>query len=115
MSINSVSSTMLRLPDVRRKTGLGRSTILAQVAAGLLPPPIKLGARAVGWVEGEIDAILTARIAGAGTDKVKGLVAELVAARSGEGEGARQRLVRHTPGGGTDRSRSPGASCRSRP
>jgi len=85
MSINGVSSTVLRLPDVRRKTGLGRSTILAQVAVGLLPPPIRLGARAVGWVEQEIDAVLKARIAGAGADQVKGLVAELVAARSGEG------------------------------
>jgi len=85
MSDKVPRATILRLPQVKAKTGLGRSTIFSQSGEGLLPPPIRLGARAVGWVEEEIDAVLKARIAGAGADEVKGLVAELVAARSREG------------------------------
>ncbi len=42
---------MLRLPDVMKATGLGRSTIYAKVAAGDFPAPVKLGARAVAWPE----------------------------------------------------------------
>ena len=38
------------------RTGLSRSGIYAAVAAGKFPTPIKLGPRAVGWLESEIDA-----------------------------------------------------------
>ena len=78
-------ATILRLPQVKAKTGLGRSTIFSQAGEGLLPPPISLGARAVGWVEREIDAVLEARIAGAGPEEIRALVAKVVAARSKEG------------------------------
>ena len=46
-----VNIRMMRLPDVVRATGLGRSTIYAKVAAGEFPAPVKLGARAVAWPE----------------------------------------------------------------
>jgi len=39
----------LRLPDVMRATGLGRSSIFAAVRERRFPSPIKLSARAVGW------------------------------------------------------------------
>ena len=46
----------LRLPDVQRRTGKSRSTIYAGIADGSFPKPVKLGPRAVGWIEAEIEA-----------------------------------------------------------
>lgn len=46
----------LRLPEVKRRTGLSRSSIYLRIKTGDFPAPIKLGGRAVGWVEEEITA-----------------------------------------------------------
>lgn len=73
---------VLRLPQVKAKTGLGRSTIYSQVADGCFPPPFSLGARAVAWIEREVDAVISARIAGAPESQIRALVTELVAARA---------------------------------
>ena len=35
-------------------TGLGRTTVYEQMATGRFPRPIKLGERAVGWLEDDI-------------------------------------------------------------
>jgi len=51
-----MAQTILRLPVVRARTGLSRSTIYLKVSEGSFPRPISLGARSVGWVESEIDA-----------------------------------------------------------
>ena len=40
---------LLRLPDIRRATGLSRTTIWRLEGAGKFPKRIKLSARAVGW------------------------------------------------------------------
>lgn len=48
-------TTILRLPAVKARTGLSRSSIYLRVAQGRFPSPISLGDRAVGWVEAEID------------------------------------------------------------
>ena len=53
--------TIERLPHVLARTGLGRSTLYALVAAGAFPAPVKLSIRAVGWRAEEIDAWLNAR------------------------------------------------------
>ena len=47
-------TTILRLPAVKARTGLARSTIYLRVEQGTFPKPISLGARAVGWLESEI-------------------------------------------------------------
>lgn len=50
------SNTILRLPQVKARTGLSRSTIYARIAQGSFPKPVQLGGpRAVGWVEAQID------------------------------------------------------------
>jgi prophage regulatory protein len=54
---------ILRRKQVEARTGLKRSTIYAKVAAGEFPAPIRLGARAVGWLEAEIQQWLTSRVA----------------------------------------------------
>ena len=55
--------TMLRLPTVKARTGLSRSTIYLRISRGTFPAPVSLGGRAVGWIEAEVNAWLTARIA----------------------------------------------------
>ena len=46
---------ILRRREVEARTGFARSTIYLKVSQGEFPKPIKLGARAVGWIEGEIE------------------------------------------------------------
>jgi prophage regulatory protein len=57
-----MSNTILRLPAVKTRTGLSRSTIYLRVAEGKFPKPISLGARAVGWVDAEVEAWLAGQI-----------------------------------------------------
>ena len=54
--------TVLRLPVVKARTGLSRSTIYLRISEGAFPKPINLGARAVGWLESEIEDWLTQQI-----------------------------------------------------
>ena len=46
--------TMLRLPTVKARTGLSRSTIYLRISRGTFPAPVSLGGRAVGWIEAEV-------------------------------------------------------------
>ena len=52
----------LRLPEVQGRTGLSRSTIYVRLSEGRFPRPVSLGARAVGWIEGEVDKWIRERI-----------------------------------------------------
>ncbi len=45
---------ILRIRSVQSMVGLSRSTIYAMIADGSFPKPIKLGKRAVGWMESEV-------------------------------------------------------------
>ena len=54
---------VLRLPRVQARTGLSRSSIHVRVANGSFPQPIRIGARAVGWIESEVDAWIREQIA----------------------------------------------------
>lgn len=40
---------MLRMPEVRTITGLGKTTIYRMIQRGEFPKPVQLGGRAVGW------------------------------------------------------------------
>lgn len=57
-----MTHTILRLPAVKARTGLSRSTIYLRVAEGTFPKPVSLGGRAVGWVESEIQQWLERQI-----------------------------------------------------
>jgi prophage regulatory protein len=57
-----MATAILRLPAVKLRTGLSRSSIYLQISGGQFPKPIKLGARAVGWVEADIDEWLSRQI-----------------------------------------------------
>ena len=49
-----MTHTILRLLAVKARTGLSRSTIYLRISQGTFPKPVSLGARAVGWVEAEV-------------------------------------------------------------
>jgi prophage regulatory protein len=55
--------TILRRPQVEARVGLKRSTLYQRVADGTFPPPVRLGSRAVGWLESEVSDWLRARVA----------------------------------------------------
>jgi prophage regulatory protein len=60
--VPKMANMILRLPAVKTRTGLSRSTIYLRVAEGRFPKPISLGARAVGWVDAEVEAWLAGQI-----------------------------------------------------
>lgn len=57
-----MATAILRLPTVKARTGLSRSTIYLRVSEGTFPKPVSLGGRAVGWIESEIQQWLELRI-----------------------------------------------------
>ena len=54
---------IVRLPHVLARTGLSRSTIYVRLAEGSFPKPVQLGARAVGWIEEEVDEWIRQQVA----------------------------------------------------
>ena len=57
-----MTHTILRLPNVKASTGLSRSTIYLRMSQGTFPKPVKLGGRAVGWVQTEVQEWLQQQI-----------------------------------------------------
>jgi prophage regulatory protein len=57
-----MSEKFLRLTEVQRRVPYSRSTIYLLVSQGKFPKPLSLGARAVAWLESDIDGWITARI-----------------------------------------------------
>lgn len=55
----------LREPEVIHLTGYSRSSIRAFMAAGRFPQSVPLGARAVAWIESEVQAWMAERVAAA--------------------------------------------------
>lgn len=58
-----MANAILRLPAVKARVGLSRSTIYLRISEGSFPKAVGLGGRAVGWIETEIDQWLSAQIA----------------------------------------------------
>ena len=73
--------SFLRLPAVCDRTGKPKSTIYREVGEGLIPPPVRIGTRATGWPDNEIDAINYARLRGQTNSEIRHLVTELINAR----------------------------------
>lgn len=65
------SITILRRKQVEARTGLSRSTIYAKIRPNpkrpreydpTFPKPVSVGAKAVGWIEAEVNAWLAAQV-----------------------------------------------------
>jgi prophage regulatory protein len=59
---DNLQDRIIRLPDVKRKIGRGKSSIYAMEKVGEFPQRVKLGARSVGWIEREVDNWIANRI-----------------------------------------------------
>lgn len=70
--------SFIRANKAQLVLGLPKSTFYSQISEGLLPPPIRLGKRSVGWLESEINAVIRARIQNRSDDEIKVLVQCLV-------------------------------------
>ncbi len=60
------SRRFLRLPAVKHAVGYGRTSIYQKIKSGEFPKPYSLGARAVAWLEEDIDKWIESRITAAG-------------------------------------------------
>ncbi len=49
---------IIRLEAVTAKTGLKHSAIYERMHAGTFPRQVRMGPRAVGWIEAEVDAYI---------------------------------------------------------
>jgi len=58
-----MSNKIIRLPEVKEKTGLSRSSIYLRMSKGDFPQSISLGERAVGWLEADVEQWLDACVA----------------------------------------------------
>lgn len=54
---------LLRKPDVLARVPISKSSLDRWVAAGLFPTPVKVGPRAIAWLETDISAWEAARYA----------------------------------------------------
>jgi prophage regulatory protein len=57
-----MSKRVNRLPTVKDKTGLSRSSIYLRMSKGEFPQSISLGGRCIGWIEEDIDNWLEEKI-----------------------------------------------------
>ncbi|WP_213804782.1 AlpA family transcriptional regulator [Granulicella sp. dw_53] len=55
-------TSFLRLPQVKQRTGLSRSSIYAKISLGEFPAPVNLGARAVAWIDAEVQEWISDRV-----------------------------------------------------
>lgn len=53
---------LLRLPEVQRLTGLGRSAIYQQMKEGFFPRSVKVGPRAASWSEAAVQEWIRQRL-----------------------------------------------------
>jgi len=53
---------LLKMPEVRAKTGLSRSHLYSLAQNGEFPKPLKLSERSSAWVESEVEGWIEDRI-----------------------------------------------------
>lgn len=56
-----MADKLIKLPEVKNRCALGRSSIYEFIQAGTFPAPVKIGARAVAWRESEIEEWISTR------------------------------------------------------
>lgn len=69
-AISTSAPAISRRPQVQVRTGLPKSSIYALMAKGTFPRPVKIGARAVGWLNSDIDAWIETQVAASRRESV---------------------------------------------
>ena len=54
--------TLIRRHDVERLTGFGKAYLYKQMKAGTFPRPVRIGPKAVRWIEAEVRDWILERI-----------------------------------------------------
>lgn len=57
-----MSNNLLRMSEIMRRTGYGKAWIYRLISQGKFPRPIKIGTRAIAFVESEVDDWINQRI-----------------------------------------------------
>ncbi|MCA0184836.1 MAG: AlpA family transcriptional regulator [Proteobacteria bacterium] len=65
------TQTIRRRPDVEAQTGLPKSSLYALIAKGDFPKPIKIGARAVGWLDADVNDWIEKQVAASRSEVVR--------------------------------------------
>ena len=53
--MNTTNQSLIRLQEVLKRTGFGKAWIYRLISEGRFPAPVKIGVRAVAFVESEVD------------------------------------------------------------
>lgn len=61
--MSQAAQSLIRLPDVQRRTGYSKAWIYRLMSQGKFPTSVKIGTRAIAFVESEIDEWVNERIA----------------------------------------------------
>jgi prophage regulatory protein len=62
MADQTYPTRLIRRKEVEALTGLARSTIYERIKQGVFPAPVSLGAKAVAWVNTEIQEWIEAQV-----------------------------------------------------
>jgi prophage regulatory protein len=76
--MQSTNLKVIRKPEACNLAGLSNTTLFEQTRAGIFPPPISIGARAVGFIEHEIQVVLAARSIGKSNEEIRSIVTALI-------------------------------------
>ena len=79
--MQNINLKVIRKPEACSLAGLSNTSLFEQTKAGLFPPPISIGARAVGFIEHEIQSLLAARSVGKSDDEIREIVKALIKQR----------------------------------
>ena len=60
--MNQPCTRLIRLSEVMNKTGFGKAWIYRLISQNRFPQPVKIGIRAIAFIESEIDAWIEERI-----------------------------------------------------
>lgn len=53
--MNQHNTRLIRLPEVLHRTGYGKARIYHLISKGCFPSPVKIGSRAVAFIESEVE------------------------------------------------------------
>ncbi|MEP1384363.1 MAG: AlpA family phage regulatory protein [Paraglaciecola sp.] len=72
---------VIRKPEACELAGLSNTSLFEQTKEEIFPPPISIGARAVGFLFHEVQAVLAARSVGKSDDEIRDIVRSLIKQR----------------------------------
>ncbi|WP_340616583.1 helix-turn-helix transcriptional regulator [Xenorhabdus entomophaga] len=63
MTMTALKTSLIRLPEVQRRTGYSKAWIYKLISDGEFPKQVKIGPRSIAFIEAEIDNWIVQRIA----------------------------------------------------